>query len=569
MQSQAASLSFAGNSAFAKLTPTGFTGKEAISSCYKFHVFGFCCDADFNFETLLHQPVALKIQFRGTRFFHGYVSHINSNVWDNLPNRKFHLVLRPQFWFLKQVKSCEVFHHVCVPDLIHKWVKRYHLLHVNFSYLRQTYRTYPFIICHNQSLLYFCLHWLQKANINFYFQHSYHRHELILFDSTEVLPNIAKPLKCSETWVNTDNLFDVNYFENISTQEVKLNAFNPLNDSKAQTKAIDSHKNPSFVWRCYQVHRFLDNAELQKNAQRILDNKTCDTKLYKAKSLNLELQPARRLKVLSEHLSGDLLTKCMIHKAYDNRYIQSHPAPSLRHNHFYQNKLTLVPSKKTFAKKNSYPIKAYGYHYGIVVGDKPDTVFTDNHGRIKIIFCWDKKLKTHTYLDLSQSGIWIPILHTQSGKHYQQEFIPRVGQKVVIVFMQNDINTPLCLGACYTQENPRPYPCANNPYVSGLKLKTQASDNPKSFHAIRFNDTSQNMGLYLEAQTQFEESIAQDNHWLVNHELKETVGGDKSVQVDDTITLEAEKKILLKTVDSEILIESNKVVLKAHQIHLD
>jgi type VI secretion system secreted protein VgrG len=151
-----------------------------------------------------------------------------------------------------------------------------------------------------------------------------------------------------------------------------------------------------------------------------------------------------------------------------------------------------------------------------VVGKTKEEIWTDRYGRIKVHFHWDKQSK---YDELS--SCWIRVSQSMAGKNWGSIYIPRVGQEVLVDFLQGDPSQPIVIGCVYNGSSLPPYTLPNHATLSGYK--SRSTKNGGQFNELRFDDKQGEEQLFIHA--------AKNQDIMVNHDCFETIGADRHLTV--------------------------------------
>jgi type VI secretion system secreted protein VgrG len=152
-----------------------------------------------------------------------------------------------------------------------------------------------------------------------------------------------------------------------------------------------------------------------------------------------------------------------------------------------------------------------------VVGPPGEEIWVDPIGRIKVQFHWDREGR---YDD--RSSCWIRVMQPWAGAAWGHQFIPRVGQEVIVLFEAGDPDRPLVTGAVYNGTHPPPFKLPENRTRSGIR--TQSSPGGHGFNELSFEDAAGREQIYLHAQ--------RDHDELVERNQSSHVRGARSVEVE-------------------------------------
>jgi type VI secretion system secreted protein VgrG len=139
----------------------------------------------------------------------------------------------------------------------------------------------------------------------------------------------------------------------------------------------------------------------------------------------------------------------------------------------------------------------------VVVGPKGEEVWTDQYGRVKVQFPWDEDGKKD-----EKSSMWIRVAQNSAGKGYGFMFLPRIGNEVVVAYLNGDPDRPLVTGSVYNGDNSTPVTLPANSTQS--TIKTLSSKKGVAGNEIRFEDKKDSEELYLHAQKDYKVEIEND-----------------------------------------------------------
>lgn len=218
---------FIGNALFNSLIPSKFSGEEGLSQLYSFTVSGYCRNVNLVLDSLLHQSVAVKINYQQQqRFFHGIVAEIIDEGVSGHTLRRFSLKLRPQIWFLSLTKASQLFQQQTIPEIIRSILQSQQIISVDMQALTQSYSPKSYCAQYDESYLEFMLRLLEEVGIEYYFTFSDKQHTLHFIDNLGLLPKIPAAI----TFNNAQQ--DGSYIHNwqqkfcLTTNQVCLNDYN-------------------------------------------------------------------------------------------------------------------------------------------------------------------------------------------------------------------------------------------------------------------------------------------------------------------------------------------------------
>jgi type VI secretion system secreted protein VgrG len=190
----------------------------------------------------------------------------------------------------------------------------------------------------------------------------------------------------------------------------------------------------------------------------------------------------------------------------------------------YKNQASFLPSGVEFKPQRTTPKPTVqGLHTAMVVGPSGEEIFTDKYGRVKVQFHWDRQGKND-----ANSSCWLRVATSWAGKQWGAISIPRIGQEVIVGFLEGDPDAPIIVGSVYNPNTMPPYTLPANKTQSGIKSRSSMGGGPENFNEIRFEDKMGSEMLTIHAE--------KDQEIIVEHDKTENVGNDETVSITNNRT---------------------------------
>jgi type VI secretion system secreted protein VgrG len=259
-------------------------------------------------------------------------------------------------------------------------------------------------------------------------------------------------------------------------------------------------------------------------------------------------------------------------------------------------RFTVLDVAQVFRPQRSTPRPVVqGPQTAIVVGPSGEEIHTDEHGRVKLQFHWDRYGKAD-----ADSSCWVRVSQAWAGKNWGAIYIPRIGHEVIVEFLEGDPDRPIITGRIYNAECMPPYALPDEKTKS--TVKSNSSTGGDGFNEIRFEDKKDSEQIFIHAQKDMDqrvlndskEYVLHDRHLIVDHDQLEWVKNDRqeaidrdhieeigrdhhakilgkeaievaktlSVKVGEDVGIELGKNLHAK-VAKDVLIEGKNIVLKA------
>ncbi|EIP69060.1 hypothetical protein ECTT12B_0787 [Escherichia coli TT12B] len=276
-----------------------------------------------------------------------------------------------------------------------------------------------------------------------------------------------------------------------------------------------------------------------------------------------EIWPGRRI-VLTGHPQANLNREWQV-VASELHGEQPQAVPGRRgagtalENHF-----AVIPADRTWRPQPRLKPLVDGPQSAVVTGPEGEEIFCDEHGRVRVKFNWDR------YNPADQdSSCWIRVAQAWAGTGFGNLAIPRVGQEVIVDFLNGDPDQPIIMGRTYHQENRTPGSLPGTKTQMTIRSKTYMGS---GFNELKFDDATGREQVYIHAQKNMDTEVLNDRTTTVKHDHRETVKNDQTVTIQEgnrLLTVEKGHKItgVLKGSLSEDVFQDRGTI--AGSVHVD
>jgi type VI secretion system secreted protein VgrG len=215
----------------------------------------------------------------------------------------------------------------------------------------------------------------------------------------------------------------------------------------------------------------------------------------------------------------------------------------------YRCTMTVLQSSQQFRPSRTTPRPtAGGPQTAVVTGPGGEEIYTDKYGRVKVQFHWDRYGKKN-----ENSSCWIRVASPWAGANWGGIAIPRMGQEVIVDFLEGDPDQPIITGRVYNADQMPPYALPGNATQTGIKTRSSKGGGAANFNEIRFEDKKGAEQVYLHAEKNQDIEVEKDEtHWVGN-DRKKTIDHDEMTNVkhdrtehvgnNETILIDANKKV--------------------------
>jgi len=465
-----------------KLVATGLSGEEGLSSLFLFTVTASATADGLDPGAVSGKAVTLTLVDGAglTRFINGIATRVA------VCGKSWSIDLRPWPWLLGLASDNRIFQNKSVPDIVKAVFSD-----AGFSdyqdKLTGSYATRDYCVQYHETNLAFVLRLLEDEGIWYSFTHADGKHTLVLGDDpsahaacANVSAVTALDLPAEKNWLENNRVEALVLEQAVVSGKYQSDDFNfetPATELKAQA---DGGATP------YQIYDY-PGGHQSKDAGESRASKRLQIFEAQAKSLSGRADvrhfTAGGKITLSGHpdsaLNGDWVLASVRHDA----------APGA-----YGNRFTAFPASVVFRPPRLTPRpRIAGSQTAIVTGKAGEEIWTDSYGRIKVQFPWDQLGKND-----ENTTCWIRVAQSWAGKSWGAWVLPRIGQEVVVTFLDGDPDRPLVTGCVYNGDHSLPYALPDNQTRS--TLKSNSSKGGAGYNEIRFEDKADSEEIFVHAR---------------------------------------------------------------------
>ena len=445
-----------------------------------------------------------------------------------------------------------IFQFKKVPDIISEVLGKYGFP-LTLKIIK-TYREWDYCVQYQETDLAFVMRLMEHEGIYFYFEHQEGKHTLVLADDASChAPLAGKPsIKYLGvdviTVANEEHFFSWEVLENISSGEYITDDYDfekPRADLKTQRKNPLGHAHDSwerYTWPGGYVKvgdgenytgvrlESLEGEYERTRGQTSVRTMACGYRF------NLERCPRadQNREYLAQAVTYFFRDNTRMSKEGDSTWeitVTAHP--------------TALPYRPQVV--TAKPL-THGPQTALVVGPPGEEIYTDNYGRVKVQFFWDRYGQKN-----ENSSCWIRVSHPWAGSKFGVIHTPRIGQEVIVDFMGGDPDYPMITGRVYNADQMPPWDLPGNKTQSGILTRSSKGgapgagikDGPGSANALRFEDKKGAEQLWLHAEKDQLTEVENDEDKWVGRDRRKTVDRDElnHIQRDRTETVDRNELI--------------------------
>jgi type VI secretion system secreted protein VgrG len=518
--------------------------------------------ADLKPDDLLGKPVTVTVALRDDtkRHFHGYVTRFGIGAHRG---RYFgyQATVRPWLWFLSRTSDCRIFQEQSVPDIVKSVFEDHGIADFEFKLFR-SYRKWTYCVQYRESDFNFIARLLEHEGIYWYFKHSDSSHTLVLVDSQSA-HDAAAGCDSLPYFENGDSAPpDKDYVSAwtfacaVKTGKVATTSYDferPSTDLASDHSRQRSHELSDYELFDFQGD-YTQAGDGTHWSENRMDELQSRFEHLRGSSAANGIRTGHLLK-LTHHPREDQNAQYLI----TGESVHAHQATgeSGAGTHGFSCDFSAIPSAQQYRppRRTLKPF-VQGPQTAVVVGPGGDEIYTDKYGRVKVQFHWDRYGRKD-----EKSSCWIRVSHPWAGKNFGAMHVPRIGQEVVVDFLEGDPDQPLITGRVYNAEQMPPWDLPANATQTGILSRSSKGGAYGNANAIRFEDKKGAEQVWLHAEKNQDIEVENDEtHW-VGHDRTKTIDHDETTTVkhDRTETVGNNEKIDIG-VDRTETVGSNETI---------
>jgi len=517
-------------------------GEEGLSRLFEFDLELVSENPAIPFANVVGQPATLTFSTVGAdRPVNGLVRRFEQGAIGRRFTR-YHLRLVPGVWRLQQRVDCRIFQAKTTLEIVQEVLQAAGIpssaLRAN---LKASYAAREYCVQYQESDWAFICRLLEEEGIFYFFEHRPSQHILVLGDDPSAHGDIAGDATVvfrEPSGFNPENEYvgTFRFAQAVHTGAAALRDYSfirpnqsleTLDQGELDTD-LEAFEYPGFYNAADQGSRLASVRRQEREAER---------RRAVGHSVCRRLVPGYRF-TIANHARDDfnaayLLTH-LVHDAYEPQALEQE-APENESETEYRNEFRCIPSSVPFRPRRTTRRPAVrGPQSAVVVGPAGEEIYTDEYGRIKVQFHWDRVGTSD-----EKSSCWIRVATPWAGAQWGAIQIPRIGWEVMVAFLDGDLDRPVVIASLYNANQMPPYSLPDNKTQSGIK--SASSPGSEGFNEIRFEDRKGEELFHVQAEKDRTTLTKNDDSQEVGHNRTRSVGNDESISIGANRTVSVAK----------------------------
>ncbi len=519
------------------------TLREPLGGLFEYDLELLSPDASIPFEQVIGENMTVRLRTRHAepRYFNGYVARFRQTGTTGKLAR-YQAVLVPWLWLLTRTSDCRIYLDRSAVDIIRDVLGRRQFTHFDVR-LTATPPVREQCVQYRETDFQFIHRLMEQEGIYYFFEHDNGHHRLVLADSPgchSAMPGYEQiPYSPPDAMLLGQGEV---VWDWAVEQEIQPGGFAhtdydfaaPRRSLSTASRGTHPAMQPALELFDYpggyrlfgdgEQYARIRAEEIQARSERIT-GQTNARGLAAGYTFRLEDPPRR------DQDRSYLVTSCeyrIENDAYDDGGTPDAEGPT------YTCRFTAIDAREQYRPPRVTPRPiVQGPQTAMVVGPAGEEIHTDEHGRVKLQFHWDRHGQAN-----ENSSCWVRVGQNSAGRNWGALSLPRVGQEVIVEFLDGDPDRPIITGRVYNGDSRPPYPLPARKTVS--TTKSNSTPGGGGFNEIRLEDKKGQEQLFLHAERNYDlrvehdakDWVGRDRHELVKRDLREQAQGDRHTTVD-------------------------------------
>ena len=514
-------------------------GREEMSRLFDFELDMLSTDDAISPQDIVGKNVTFVVDqlSDSPRYFNGVVSEFcHCGVSDRAAHYKARVV--PWLWMLTRTADCRIFQTATVPTIVEKIFNDLGFSDFDMSSLQGDYTEHEYRVQYRETDFQFVSRLLEEEGIFYFFQHENGKHTLVLADMKAAYVDLPEPdveFRTSTASVTSDYRLTSwqRRFEfrpgkwthrdyNWKTPDTSLES--------TESTALDTPTGNELEVYDYPG-RYLKTAEGKRLTQIRMEEEEAQHDTVTGSGTYASFSPGSRMKIAVHPNKQEVgkywvLTSVTHSATADGAYLVGHGDGG---EHEYLNNFTCVPDEVVCrAQRLTERPTIAGPQTAVVVGPAGEEIYPDEFGRVKVQFHWDREGGYD-----ENSSCWVRVSQVHAGKGWGGIDLPRIGEEVIVEFLEGDPDRPIITGRVYNAANMPPFSLPAEKTRSGMKTQTHKG---QGYNEISLDDTAGKEQIRIHGQHNMDTVVENNETVQIGVNRTENVGNDETITIGNDRT---------------------------------
>src|SRR5215469_1299298 len=506
-----------------------FSGQEAVSELFCFQLELLSEHDDIDFDSVVGKNVTVHLQIVDSeRRLNGFISRFAQGGRDGRFTR-YHAEMVPWLWFLTRKADCRILQRMTAPDIIKKIFDDLGFKDYVLRLYHNPYRTREYCVQYHESNFTFVTRLMEEEGICYFFEHDQAgaKHTLVLADETVAhKPCPGQPkARCDfspNSWHPDDVVSDWRMEQEYRPSVWSHTDYNFETPSTSLMATVQDQAS-------YEIYDYPGLYLIKGDGDQLAKTRLQGTLAFKQRvtgQSNCRCFTSGATVELTDHYRKEMNQRWMLTAVHHQSTMGGgYGSGGSDEGFFYRNTFECIPADVRFRPPRGTPKPhVQGCQTAVVVGPAGEEIYTDKYGRVKVQFHWDRVGKNN-----EDSSCWIRVSHPWAGKNWGSIYIPRIGQEVIVDFLEGDPDQPIIVGRVYNAERMPPWDLPGKKVISGFK--SDSTKGSGGYNEISMDDTKGTELINIHAQYDQHKKVEHDEVVSIGHDRTESVGNNETITI--------------------------------------
>jgi type VI secretion system secreted protein VgrG len=516
------------------------TGIEGISSLFSYELNLLAYENDsIVFKDIVGQKVTITLNLPdGTpRYINGYVSRFTQGETDARLFTHYHAQVVPWLWFLTRQADCRIFQNLAVPDIISQVFNLFDFKDFRLS-LKGSYPQLEYCVQYRETSFNFVSRLMEEFGIFYYFDHSTQgKHTMVLADQSTTLPACPSSPVSYNTQVggleDPEVISNWHIGQEVRTGKYTVTDYNFVTPSTSllanDPTVVDlSASHPLELFDYPGLHTNKDQGDTVAKVR--MQEEEAGYMVVSGEGNCRGLMSGYSFE-LKNHYRGDQNTNYVVTEVRHFASAgQTYTTAGTQGGETYSNHLTCIPASVTYRPARVTPKPfVQGPQPALVVGKAGEEIWVDKYGRVIVQFYWDRLGQKN-----ENSSCWIRASQPWAGGNWGAMWIPRIGQEVLVSFLEGDPDRPVITGRVYNANQMPPYTLPDYQTRSTFMSRSSKGGGSSNYNELRFEDLKGQEQIFMNAEMDMDLRVEKDSREFIgaNRHLIVTTNQVEQIQTD-------------------------------------
>jgi type VI secretion system secreted protein VgrG len=511
--------------------------------------------------------VAQNLANDKVRHFNGYCTSFKAQGAVGSSLYAYQMTVRPWLWFLSLQMNSRIFQPMSIPAILKKLFEEEKTAKFEPRITEGSYPVRDYCVQYRESTLNFVQRLMEQEGIYFFFEHTEGAHTLVFCDSQqrhlaiegESSVRFSPPDRIVQAGI--EHVSDWTQTRSLQTGRFSTDDYDPLNPSTELLSTQLAARPTKADKSDYEVFdypgEYITAAEGKRYAQSRIEELQVPREIYSGSGRLHQVSVGRKFTLTNHPVKALNQEYCLLQ--VDLNFTESDEEAGAGSENSFEFNFTAMPSEQQYRPARTTPKPLiHGIQTAVVVGPSGEEIYTDEYGRVKVKFHWDRSLEAD-----DKRSCWIRVATPWASAGFGFSALPRVGDEVVVTFLEGDPDQPLITGSVYNKQQITPYSMPGSKSQSGIRSRSYKGGGQENFNELKFEDKKGGEIFSVQAEKDMHKLVKNDQIDHIKGSQHTTVGGSEHHKVGKKFHFETGADAMIKVGGTQSVQAKQDIMTKA------